>query len=76
MLTTPGLLPLDDLSYRKKSTAFRWEVGLQLATEVATNVRIGGGVIFGGTSEVNIGALEGSAGMNPMEDKLKGLFNR
>ena len=70
-LTTAPLLPLDNLSYSNKSTAFRWELGLQLATQVATNVRVGGGVIFGGTSEVNIGELSG----NSMEDKLKGLYN-
>ena len=65
---------IDGYAFKHKSAAFRWEVGLQLATEVATNVRIGGGVIFSGTSEVNIGSMTGPGPSSP-DEKLKGLYN-
>ena len=66
----------ETLKWDHNSTAFRWEVGFQLAREVADNIRIGGGVMFSGTSKVNIGSGE-IAGIGSIgeDQKLKGLYN-
>jgi outer membrane protein W len=65
------------LKWDNNSTAFRWEVGFQLAHQVADNIKIGGGVLFSGTSEVNIGSSEiaGNPGNIGLDQKLKGLYN-
>jgi opacity protein-like surface antigen len=65
-------------SYDHTSTAFRWEVGFQLANQIAHNVRIGGGVLFSGTSSVSLGTatVTGAApGGNFGDDKLEALYN-
>ena len=65
-------------SYDHTSTAFRWEVGFQLANQIAHNVRIGGGVIFSGTSSVSLGTATvtgGAGGGNFGDDKLEALYN-
>lgn len=63
-------------SWNNDSTAFRWEVGFQIAHQVAPNIRIGGGVLFSGTTDVNIGSAD-PAGLGVLDDdqKLKGLYN-
>lgn len=63
-------------SWDNDSTAFRWEVGFQVAHQVTSNIRIGGGVLFSGTTEVNIGAAD-VAGFGSVDEdqKLKGLYN-
>lgn len=65
-------------SYDHTSTAFRWEVGFQLASQIAHNVRIGGGVLFSGTSSVSLGTATvtgGGAGGDFGDDKLEALYN-
>ena len=65
-------------SYDHTSTAFRWEVGFQLANQIAHNVRIGGGVLFSGTSSVSLGTATvtgGGAGGDFGDDKLEALYN-
>ena len=65
-------------SYDHTSTAFRWEVGFQLANQIAHNVRIGGGVLFSGTSSVSLGTATvtgGGAGSDFGDDKLEALYN-
>jgi opacity protein-like surface antigen len=65
-------------SYDHTSTAFRWEVGFQLANQIAHNVRIGGGVLFSGTSSVSLGTATvtgAAAGGNFGDDKLEALYN-
>ena len=65
------------------SAAFRWDVGFQMANQITHNIRIGGGVIFSGTTAVNIGAAtftSGAGGAIPSftgnsEQKLDRLFN-
>ncbi|MDA0296442.1 MAG: outer membrane beta-barrel protein [Planctomycetota bacterium] len=66
------------VSYDHTSTAFRWEVGFQLANQIAHNVRIGGGVLFSGTSSVSLGTATvtgGAAGADFGDDKLEALYN-
>ncbi|MCP4836742.1 MAG: hypothetical protein GY895_18475, partial [Phycisphaera sp.] len=65
-------------SWNNDSTAFRWEVGFQIAHQVAHNIRIGGGVLFSGTTDVDIGSADPAlAGLGVLDDdqKLKGLYN-
>ena len=65
-------------SYDHTSTAFRWEVGFQLANQIAHNVRIGGGVLFSGTSSVSLGTATvtgGGAGGDFGDDQLEALYN-
>ena len=63
-------------SYDHTSTAFRWEVGFQLANQIAHNVRIGGGVLFSGTSSVSLGTATVTGGDLASGDyKLEALYN-
>jgi|GEM_PF-5936769 len=69
---------LSSVSYDHTSTAFRWEVGFQLANQIAHNVRIGGGVIFSGTSSVSLGTATvtgAAAAGNFGDNKLEALYN-
>lgn len=71
--------PATTFGYDNRSTAFRWEVGIRGAHQIAPNVRIGGGVMFSGTSEVNLGSpnySSGGAAFLPAGDtKLESLYN-
>ena len=76
-VSSPGV-PSSFGSYDHTSTAFRWEVGFQLANQIAHNVRIGGGVLFSGTSSVSLGTATvtgGAAGADFGDDKLEALYN-
>ena len=76
-VSSPGV-PSSFGSYDHTSTAFRWEVGFQLANQIAHNVRIGGGVLFSGTSSVSLGTATvtgGGAGGDFGDDKLEALYN-
>jgi opacity protein-like surface antigen len=76
-VSSPGV-PSSFGSYDHTSTAFRWEVGFQLANQIAHNVRIGGGVLFSGTSSVSLGTATvtgGAAGGDFGDDKLEALYN-
>lgn len=77
VLSSPGVQN-SVVSYDHTSTAFRWEVGFQLAKKIAHNVRIGGGVIFSGTSSVDLGtATVTGAGFPGFtgDQKLEALYN-
>ncbi|MFB0985242.1 MAG: outer membrane beta-barrel protein, partial [Phycisphaerales bacterium] len=62
-------------SYDHTSTAFRWEVGFQLANQIAHNVRIGGGVLFSGTSSVSLGTATATGALGSGDYKLEALYN-
>ncbi|MAC19661.1 MAG: hypothetical protein CMJ23_08340 [Phycisphaerae bacterium] len=74
-VSTPGN-PDVMASWDNDSTTFRWEVGFQIAHQIADNIRIGGGVLFSGTTDVNIGAADvaGFGGIGE-DQKFKGLYN-
>ena len=75
-ITAPGLNALGSLD--NTSTSFRWEVGFQLANQIAHNIRIGGGVMFSGTTSVDIGSPTVDIGGNNivgLGDKLDPLYN-
>lgn len=69
------------VTWDHNSTAFRYEFGFQFANQISHNVRIGGGAMFSGTTEVNIGAGQfyNTAGVGVAspsnENKLSRLFN-
>lgn len=72
------LAPMNTFGYSKQSTAFRWEVGVRVANQIAPNIRIGGGVMFSGTSEVNIGSPNyagGPAFLPAGDTKLDAIYN-
>ena len=75
-ITAPRLNALGSLD--KTSTSFRWEVGFQLANQIAHNIRIGGGVIFSGSSSIDVGSpmvdLGGTTEVG-LGDKLDPLYN-
>lgn len=66
----------DFVSYDNTSASFRWEVGIQLAHQIAHNIRIGGGFIFSGTSSVDIGSptINGNT-ISFVSDDLEPLYN-
>ena len=78
-ITVSGMgAPTSTFGYDNRSTAFRWELGVQTVHQIAPNVRIGGGVIFSGTSEVDLGSptYAGAPAFLPSrETKLDGLYN-
>lgn len=72
------LAPTSTFGYSNRSTAFRWEVGVRAANQIAPNIRIGGGVMFSGTSEVNIGSpnyASGAAFLPGGDTKLDAIYN-
>ena len=73
----PGA-PATTFGYDNRSTAFRWEVGFRIANQIAPNVRVGGGVMFSGTSEVDLGApgyAGGPAFLPGGSTNLESLYN-
>ena len=53
-LTANGT-PFLTASQKKNSLAFRYQVGVQITREIASNIQLGFGVRFFGTSEVDLG---------------------
>ena len=75
-ITAPGQNALG--SFDNTSASFRWEVGFQLANQIAHNIRIGGGVMFSGSTSVDIGSPTVDSGGNSIfgpSEKLDPLYN-
>lgn len=67
-------------TWDNSSISFRYEVGVQLAHQITHNIKIGGGLIFSGTSEVSIGTPQlytpaGAPVPTIGEDNLERIFN-
>ena len=71
------------IGWDHNAAAFRWDVGFQIANQITHNIRIGGGLIFSGTTASSIGAASftsGAGGGIPSftgssEQELERLFN-
>ena len=78
-LTVNGV-PFGTASQKKNSVAFRYQVGVQITREIASNIQLGFGVRFFGTSEVDLGRTTyfptgGGASFKSTESsKLKNLM--
>ena len=81
--TYAGANQVGTVGWDHNSAAFRWDIGFQLANQITHNIRIGGGLIFSGTTAVNIGAatITASPGgaipsfMSSSDTKLDSLMN-